>query len=165
MGSLTSMSDRKLIEDFIKNNINSAYRFAFTYTKNQQDAEDVVSESIIKAINASGNLKDSSKVKTWFFRIVSNTAISYINRNKKVIPFDEITDDETYLDSYNFSSLNDVIEKLSKEYLEIITLRYFEDMKLKDISEVIGVNENTVKTRLYKALKILKKEVGDEYEE
>ena len=159
------MSDRKLIEDFIKNNINSAYRFAFTYTKNQQDAEDVVSESIIKAINASGNLKDSSKVKTWFFRIVSNTAISYINRNKKVIPFDEITDDETYLDSYNFSSLNDVIEKLSKEYLEIITLRYFEDMKLKDISEVIGVNENTVKTRLYKALKILKKEVGDEYEE
>lgn len=165
MGSLKSMSDRKLIEDFIKNNINSAYRFAFTYTKNQQDAEDVVSESIIKAINASGNLKDSSKVKTWFFRIVSNTAISYINRNKKVIPFDEITDDETYLDSYNFSSLNDVIEKLSKEYLEIITLRYFEDMKLKDISEVIGVNENTVKTRLYKALKILKKEVGDEYEE
>ena len=165
MGSLKSMSDRKLIEDFIKNNINSAYRFAFTYTNNQQDAEDVVSESIIKAINASGNLKDSSKVKTWFFRIVSNTAISYINRNKKVIPFDEITDDETYLDSYNFSSLNDVIEKLSKEYLEIITLRYFEDMKLKDISEVIGVNENTVKTRLYKALKILKKEVGDEYEE
>ena len=165
MGSLKSMSDRKLIEDFIKNNINSAYRFAFTYTKNQQDAEDVVSESIIKAINASGNLKDSSKVKTWFFRIVSNTAISYINRNKKVIPFDEITDDETYLDSYNFSSLNDVIEKLSKEYLEIITLRYFEDMKLKDISEVIGVNENTVKPRLYKALKILKKEVGDEYEE
>ena len=165
MGSLKSMSDRRLIEDFIKNNINSAYRFAFTYTKNQQDAEDVVSESIIKAINASGNLKDSSKVKTWFFRIVSNTAISYINRNKKVIPFDEITDNETYLDSYNFSSLNDVIEKLPKEYLEIITLRYFEDMKLKDISEVIGVNENTVKTRLYKALKILKKEVGDEYEE
>ena len=40
MGSLKSMSDRKLIEDFIKNNINSAYRFAFTYTKNQQDAED-----------------------------------------------------------------------------------------------------------------------------
>ena len=74
MGSLKSMSDRKLIEDFIKNNINSAYRFAFTYTKNQQDAEDVVSESIIKAINASGNLKDSSKVKTWFFRIVSNTS-------------------------------------------------------------------------------------------
>ena len=164
MGSLKSMSDRKLIEDFIKNNINSAYRFAFTYTKNKQDAEDVVSESIVKAINASGNLKDSSKVKTWFFRIVSNTAISYINRNKKVIPFDEITDNETYLDSYNFSSLN-VIEKLPKEYLEIITLRYFEDMKLKDISEVIGVNENTVKTRLYKALKILKKEVGDEYEE
>ena len=54
---------------------------------------------------------------------------------------------------------------MPKEYLEIITLRYFEDMKLKDISEVIGVNENTVKTRLYKALKILKKEVGDEYEE
>lgn len=161
---MKSMSDRKLIEDFIKNNINSAYRFAFTYTKNQQDAEDVVSESVIKAIKASGNLKDSSKVKTWFFRIVSNTAINYINRNKKVIPFDEISTDESYLDSYNFSSINDVIEKLPKEYLEVITLRYFEDMKLKEISEVIGVNENTVKTRLYRALKILKKEVGDEYE-
>ena len=156
MGSLKSMSDRKLIEDFIKNNINSAYRFAFTYTKNQQDAEDVVSESIIKAINASGNLKDSSKVKTWFFRIVSNTAISYINRNKKVIPFDEITDDETYLDSYNFSSLNDVIEKLPKEYLEIITLRYFEDMKLEDIAAIMEENTNTIKSRLYRSLKKLR---------
>ncbi len=146
------MGKKKLVENFIKNNINNAYRFAFTYMKNQQDAEDVVSESVIKAIKYADNVKDVSKLKPWFYRIVSNTALNNIKKNTKVVPFEEIEDKNLYEDNYEISNLNELIEKLNEEYIEVITLRYFEDMKIKDIADVLGINENTVKTRLYKAL-------------
>ena len=159
------MSSRKLVENFVKDNVSSAYRFAFTYMKNQHDAEDVVSESIVKALKSADNVKDVSKLKPWFFKIITNTALNSIKRNNKVIPFDELDDKKTYEDDYNITNLSDLIESLPKEYLEVITLRYFEDMKIKDIADILSVNENTVKTRLYKALRILKEDVEENYEQ
>lgn len=158
------MGGRKLVENFIKNNISSAYRFAFTYMKNQQDAEDVVSESIIKALKASDSVRDMSRLKPWFYKIVSNTAINNLKKNMKVIPFEELDDKNLYEDSYDISNFDEMLNKLPKEYIEIITLRYLEDMKIKDISDILSINENTVKTRLYRALKILKEDVEDNYE-
>ena len=74
-----------------------------------------------------------------------------------------IENEDIYEDSYNISDVNEMIEKLPREYTEVIILRYFEDMKIKDISEVLGINENTVKTRLYKALKLLKADMEESY--
>ena len=157
------MNKRKLVEEFINVNIDSAYRFAFTYMKNQQDAEDVVSESIIRALKASDSIKDIKNIKTWFFKIISNTAINDIRKKQKVVPLMSIENEDMYEDSYNISDVNEMIEKLPREYTEVIILRYFEDMKIKDISEVLGINENTVKTRLYKALKLLKADMEESY--
>ena len=159
------MGNRKLVENFVKDNIGNAYRFAFTYMKNQQDAEDVVSESIVKALKSADNVKDMSRLKPWFFKIVSNTALNSIKKNMKIIPLENLDDKNSYSDIYNISNLNELIEQLPKDYLEVITLRYFEDLRIKDIAEVLSINENTIKTRLYKALKILKEDVEDKYEE
>ena len=64
------MGRRKLVERFINENIDSAYRFAFTYMKNQQDAEDVVSDSIIRALKAADNLKEPDRIKTSIFLLI-----------------------------------------------------------------------------------------------
>ena len=159
------MNGKKIVENFIRDNINNAYRFAFTYMKNSYDAEDVVSESVIKALKAADSIKDAESVKPWFFKIVSNTAITNIKKKNKVVPFESMENENSYEQSYNISNLNEMIEKLPKEYMEIIVLRYFEDMKIKDISKVLDVNENTVKTRLYKALKMLKEDMEEDYEQ
>ena len=113
------MGRRKLVERFINENIDSAYRFAFTYMKNQQDAEDVVSDSIIRALKAADNLKEPDRIKTWFFKIVSNTAITHIKKKQRVIPFETMDNEDTYEDSYNISNLNEMIERLPKEYMAV----------------------------------------------
>lgn len=51
------MKKKQLFEKFITENIDNAYRFAFTYTKNRSDAEDVVNESVLKAISSIESLK------------------------------------------------------------------------------------------------------------
>ena len=158
------MEKRKSLERFITQNFDRAYRLGVTYMKNQQDAEDVLSESILKALQSADSIKDVDKIKPWFFQIISNTAISAIKQKQKICAVDEVYSEITY-DEYNFDDLNDVIQKLPNQYLEIIVLRYFEDMKIKDIALILEENENTIKTRLYKALKIFKQDMeGVDYE-
>ncbi len=157
------MTNRQLLEKFITENLDIIYRFAYGYTKNPHIAEDVVSESVIKALSAIDTLKNKEFMKTWFYRIIINTAISRIRKEQKIVYIDS-TDNDIYektFDDYNYITINEFIEKLDEKYKTIIILRYFEDMTLEEISKITGDNLNTVKSRLYRALKILKVEMEE----
>ena len=70
------MRKRKRLEKFLEENLDSIYRFAYTYMRNRENAEDVVSDSVVKALKAVGNLKNEDSMKCWFYSIVANTALS-----------------------------------------------------------------------------------------
>lgn len=65
-------------------------------------------------------------------------------------------------DEYHHLDLQEAIDHLPDKYKTIIILRYFEDMKIEEIAKIVGENVNTVKTRLYRALKILKVELDED---
>ncbi|WMI81030.1 sigma-70 family RNA polymerase sigma factor [Anaerotignum sp. MB30-C6] len=154
------MNKKQLFEQFItnKDNLDQAFRFAFTYTKNQQDAEDVVSESVIKALRSIHKLKNTQYLKTWFYKIIINTALTQLEKNKKVVVTDyETLDDlQSISDDYSNISFTQMIQHLDENYRVIIVLRFFERLQIKEISQLLDLNENTVKTRLYRALELLK---------
>ena len=152
------MDKQTIFYQFIDQNCNSAYRFAYSYTKNQQDAEDVVNESVIKAMRGLGGLRDVSKMKPWFFKIISNTAISWIQKQKKTTT-STLEDMEPLLsaqDDYSQMMVEDMLSALDEKYKSVLVLRYFERMTIAEIGEVLDMNENTVKTRLYRALEQLR---------
>lgn len=149
----------KLIADYVIEHQQSLYRLAYSYVKNEQDALDIVQDAIIKAISSKETLKQPEFMKTWIYRIVANTALDYIRRHKKVI----VSDDEfiSRLDTGNVDQYQDIdlqkaLDELPADYRSIIVLRYFEDLKIEDVANVLGENINTVKTRLYKALEKLR---------
>ncbi len=153
------MKSRDIFENFIENNLDSCFRFAYTYVKNKEAAEDIVSDSVLKALKSIHTLKDSAKVKPWFFRIIANTALNDIRSRKKFASLDEaamsaVSHKE---DDYSRVTLESMFSCLPGNLYEVVTLRYFEDMTIPEISQVTGVNENTVKSRLYRALDMLKK--------
>lgn len=152
---------RKLIENYIIENKERLYRLAFSYTKNKDDALDALQESIIKAIKGYKGLKAPEYIKTWYYHILINSAIDIMRKNKKYTLTDDsyVFEKEPSWDKYEDIDLKRALEGLSEEYRVIIFLRYFEDLKLKEISDILGVNVNTVKTRLYKALELLKLEI------
>lgn len=158
------MTKKQLFEKFILENIDSCYRFAFSYTHNKEDAEDIVSQSILKALRSIDSLRDTNVIKSWFFKIIANTSLTFLRKNKNIIfmDYDSIEDTNGTTDDYSELSFNEIIEKLDIKYKEILILRFFENMTLQEISGVLNINENTIKTRLYRALKILKLEIeGD----
>jgi len=155
------MTNRQLFETYISQHINSIYRFAYTYTTNQEDAEDVVNESVLKALKSINSLRNPNQIGTWLYRIVANTALTNIKKNKKIVYIDPIDMADVQDDGDDFSdiSFEQMIGVLEPKYKSIVVLRFFERMPLEDIALILDENLNTVKTRLYKALKILRIEM------
>lgn len=154
---------REKLETYVTENINKIYRLAFSYVKNEHDAEDVVNESVRRALDGIEQLRNDEFLGTWFFRIVINTSNTYLKSKSKLIYLDEIVEDSlTVEDKYQDTDLYDAIMKLDSKYRIVIILKFYEDMTIERISEILDENISTVKTRLYKALKKLRLEIDKE---
>ena len=141
------------------------YRLAYSYVKNEHDALDIVQESLYKALRDYSKMRDEDAIKTWFYRIVVNTALNFIKKSKRVVYMNEAQWNALPGESEEDAvSLRDAVDSLPPRDKTVVTLRYFEDMKIGDIAKVLQENENTIKTRLYAALKKLKVSVLREQE-
>ena len=154
---------RTKVEKYIIDNKDSFYRIAYSYTKNEEDALDVVQEAMYKALYSVENIKEVNYIKTWFYKILVRTSIDFIRKNRK---YNNMTDidliDETGEDDkYTDLDLRRALEELPIEYKSIIILRFFEDLKIEEVAIILDENVNTVKTRLYTALKKLKLKIEE----
>lgn len=148
---------------YITNNLDKLYRLAFSYAKNEHDTEDIVNESVKRALDAIYQLEKEEFLGTWMYRIVINTASSYMKMKSKLIYIDEIIENTLVKeDKYQDTDLYNMVMKLDSKYRIVIVLRFYEDMAIDKIAEVLNENVSTVKTRLYKALKLLKIEMNEE---
>ena len=155
---------KKQIADYIISNKEKYYRVAYSYVKNTDDALDIMQESIYKAVANVDSLQDISYINTWFYRIIVNTSIDFLRKQKKLIPVDnevlasfvsEINDE------YENFDLQRAMGNLPEKYRVVVVLRYFEDLKIEEIAEILNENTNTIKTRLYKSLKLLRIKMDD----
>ena len=133
------------------------YRLAYSYMGNQEDALDVVQESAYKAIRDSKKVENENYISTWIYRIVVNTAIDMLRKRKKEGINTQIEDYEMPVeDTYSDPDLAVALNRLKAEERLVITLRYFEELSLEEISDIAGEPLSTIKSRLYRALKKLR---------
>ncbi|MFT8318148.1 MAG: sigma-70 family RNA polymerase sigma factor [Sporolactobacillus sp.] len=141
------------------------YRLAYSYVDNENDAMDVVQEAIYKAFKAVHNLKHTDALKTWLFRIVINTALDVIRKRRHLAYIEpeyleEQEEVQPPLDQK--MDLKDALSRLPYKYRHIIILHYFEDLTIETVAAILDENLNTIKTRLYKALKMLRIDLKNE---
>lgn len=151
---IISKSEKQL-EEYVVGNKEKLYRVAYSYVKNADDALDIVQESIFKALVSLNTLKNPEYMKTWFYRILINCSLDFIRKQKKIIPLDDevlYSYINEFNDTYTDIDLHRALDELPEDYRSIIILRFFEDLKLEEIAEILNINTNTVKTRLYKSL-------------
>ena len=153
----------KLIQ-YILENQDRFYRVAYSYTRHQEDALDAVQSAICKALEAHENIKNADAIKTWFYKILINECLTVLKkRGKVVLTADTVEQEEVYYEK-GYEQGGDIeqeLEKLEMDIQVIIKLRFFEEMSLKEISGITGLNLNTVKTKLYRGLKLLKENIQE----
>ncbi|HBI6978883.1 TPA: sigma-70 family RNA polymerase sigma factor [Clostridium perfringens] len=142
----------------IKNNKEYLYKMAFLYVKDEQDALEVIHETVYRAFLNIEKLKKAKFFNTWITKILINVSIDFLKKKEKNEMLDESTpikkerceiSTEEKLDLYN------AIDLLNDNYKTVIIMMYFNDMKIKDISKVMEIPENTVKTYLRRAKQAL----------
>ena len=159
-----SLMSLEILEDYIRENQEKLYKVAYTYTRNQDLALDVVQEAITKSLKNIYKLKHEEYVKTWFYRILINESLKVYKRNKKYIQL-ELQEDIQTNQGYNEDKIAENIDiynniqKLDNKLKTVIILRFFENLKIEEIAVITKTNVNTVKSRLYKGLNEMKKNI------
>ncbi|XZL76030.1 sigma-70 family RNA polymerase sigma factor [Clostridium perfringens] len=150
----------------IKNNKEYLYKMAFLYVKDEQDALEVIHETVYRGFLNIEKLKKAKFFNTWITRILINVSIDFLKKKGKNEMLDESTpiikekceiSTEEKLDLYN------AIDLLNDNYKTVIIMMYFNDMKIKDISKVMEIPENTVKTYLRRAKQALGEILKEDY--
>ena len=150
-----------------------AFNLAFRICGNREEGEEIAQDSFLKAFRSLNNFRMKSSFATWLYRIIYNTAITYIRSRKEAVrSLEEFPSDATFFiannnneekaeKEYKESLVNYALSKVEKEERGLISLYYYEDMKIDEISEVTGISSSNVKIRLYrtrqKMLEIIEK--------
>lgn len=120
--------------------------------------------SIYKAFISIKQLKDPHYFSTWISRILINTALDLIKKNNRMIPYSDVDgcrcDQSLRIEER--LDLVEAIERLEVKYKTVIILRFYNDLSIKQIAELLECPEGTVKTRLHRAIEQLKLDLKEE---
>ncbi len=156
--------DKQAFLDLIEPQKEKLYKIAYTYVKNEQDALDIIQETICKAYVSLDNLKKPKYFNTWLVKILINISITTLNRNKKIIYLEE---KEVEYDNSSIAKCDDRLDlltelgKLDSKYRDVIILKYYEDFTIKEIAEILNIPIGTARTNLYRGLEVLRKSMKE----
>jgi RNA polymerase sigma-70 factor (ECF subfamily) len=148
------------------------FTLAFRLTQSREDAEEIAQDVFIKAYRSLADFKGGSKFSTWIYTIAHNTGITFLRKMK--IKVSTLDDEATFNrlesqesdfranqveDKATRNMVNQAIRMLSPDDAQIITLFYKGDQSLEEIGQVMGMEPNTVKVRLFRARQRLKEKM------
>lgn len=137
------------------------------YTKERQEAEDILQESFVKVFNNIKNFRKESSLETWIKRIVINTALNSQRSKIYLYPMVDVDlmqpapDKEIILSDYNFQDLLKLIQALPSGCQVIFNLHAIEGYQHKEIATMIGVSEGTVKSQYSRAKTLLQNKIEE----
>jgi RNA polymerase sigma-70 factor (ECF subfamily) len=155
-----------LFEEIILPHLDAAYNLARWLTRNDQDAQDVVQESYLRAFRFFDGYRGGDG-KAWLLAIVRNTCRTWLvrqNREKAAVPFDEVAhsgnglapdQEQSMVDREKASVLRTCIGTLPIDFREVLVMRELEEMSYQEIADTLGVAVGTVMSRLSRARKRL----------
>ncbi|MCQ2527953.1 MAG: sigma-70 family RNA polymerase sigma factor [Saccharofermentans sp.] len=135
---------------------NTVYSVIFNYVRNSEDASDVTQDVFLKLLDCDTEFTDDEHLKAWLIRVA-------INSSKNLLKFrnrfsDEEVPEMPYFDEHNEDSeILQALIKLPEKYRIPLHLFYYEDYSIKQIGDVLGAPEATIKIRLKRGREKLKK--------
>lgn len=154
------------LTDAARNWSDRLYAAAFAVCKNPQDAEDVLQETLLAYHLSDREFESEAHVKAWLLRVAinkaKNAAMCFWRRNRAQL--------EDYADTLCFEtpgdrSLFEAVMRLPERYRVAVHLFYYEDYSVREISRLLGTGESTIKSRLCRARKMLKRQLTEEWED
>lgn len=145
--------DADAFVQLMEENRQSMYKTAICYVKNPEDAADIIQDTILTAFEKIGDLREASYFKTWLMRILINKCNDFLDERRWEMAFEEVPEGE----SGDGNDRNPVLEHMiyeellqsvEEKYRDILVLYYVEGFPTKEIADILGMKDATVRTRL-----------------
>ncbi|HUV00721.1 MAG TPA: RNA polymerase sigma factor [Bacteroidales bacterium] len=152
----------------------NTYNLAFRICGSHEEAEEITQDAFLKAFRSLKSFRKKSSFGTWLYRIVYNTAISFVRSRKQGVlaledfPADfadflaENLNEEEAENEYRNSLINFALQKISEDERGLITLYYYDELSSEEISEITGISKSNFKVKLFRArqhmIQIIEKE-------
>lgn len=158
------------------------FNFILRYVGDKETAEDLLQETFMRVIKGAEAYKRQAKFTTWLYTIARNLCVDQTRRRKHrkhasldapmssdedsgtlldVVSGNEMGSDRKTVNKQLHQKMSKAIDSLGEEQREVFMMREFLDMPFKQIADVVGVPENTVKSRMRYALEKLRLELDD----
>ena len=145
-------------EEIVRAYSDMIYKIAMRYTRNQYDAEDVLSETFLTYFKKERQFESEEHRKAWLIRVTINAAKDFLkSRGSWEELNEEIDAAEEPLDREDVLTLRDAILRLPEKQREIICLYYLQDLPVREIAGILDMNENTVKVTLMRSREKLRR--------
>lgn len=151
-------------EQLVKRYQRKLLGFVFHIIHDEQSAQDIVQESLINLYKTIDRVDVRKKFSAYVFSIARNTAISYIRKNKKQVPLDDILvsqEEESLYDQITQAEQSHTIEEALAQvpvnYRKAIQLYYFDDLSYEEVGKTLKLPVNTVRTHLRRGKDLLKR--------
>jgi len=189
-----AMDDKELVETFlsgdeesfallVERHLSLVYKFVYRYLRNIDDANDVTQETFIKAWKYLHKFDTSKKFTTWIVTIAKNTALDFIKRKKPLL-FSKIEEGDGDLDAFLApyleaqelpadiiarehiqADLEAALQGIAPNYRAVLSLRYNEHLKFREIAETLREPIDTVKSKHRRGLALLRNALGSKMDE
>lgn len=166
MAETTSDVDREF-EARLADSSSLAVRVAFSVLRNQADAEDVAQEAFTKAHHAFHQLRDRDRFRAWLVRMTWRMALDHVRSARRRMVREMTAVPQTFGPTVEEAAIEDerkaqiwrAVDALPQRFRMVIVLSAMEGHSVKDVAALIGVAEGTVKSRLFKARKLLQEKL------
>jgi RNA polymerase sigma-70 factor (ECF subfamily) len=141
------------------------HAMGISFFRNAEDAADFTQEVFIKTYRNLASFKGRSRFSTWLYRIAYNTAVNSINRRREYQslveePLWEEDPEQQALHLAAQQAVKDAVAELPEKYRVCVDLFFFYDRSVREVGEITGFPENTVKSHVFRAKKLLREKLG-----
>jgi len=138
---------------------------AYLILRDRADAEDVVAETLLTAFDKASTIRDEGALRAWLIRVCTNRALSLRRSQVRVVHLEVVPEavsaGDLGADAGDRLVLLAGIAKLPPRTRAAIVLRYYADLPVADIADVLGRSQNTIKTQLREALAMLREGLAE----
>ncbi len=174
-GTSSSQDEKSLagFEELAMPLFDSLYNFARWLVRNQNDAEDLVQETYLKALRSFASFQPGTNFRAWMFKILKNTFLSSCSKLERrmtvamdseedspVLPATSVTPESLLIERSGNDAVRYAIEQLPVIFREVILLCDVEDASYREIAEILSIPIGTVMSRLARARKAVRESLG-----
>ncbi|NLJ98361.1 MAG: sigma-70 family RNA polymerase sigma factor [Tissierellia bacterium] len=156
------------LEELYNNYFKDVYLFTYSLSKDKHIAEDLTSETFLKAIKSIDSFKGNCDIKVWLFQIAKNSYYSYIRKHKNLVDLDSVPERKDNFDieksiysSEGSMKVHEILHNLPEPYKEIFSLRVFGELSFKQIGDLFGKTDNWACVTFHRAKNKIREEMRD----